>query len=122
MLNGFGLAAARTVRIAPAGLAATAWDGEGRAEWIVGESPCIALRPDHTLDAVSLALSSQENTPLRLGRIAAGVPIFIELPSLPVGRHHLVVRAQSTEESETCGSLDIVIRPAQVFEGAERAD
>ncbi len=49
---------ARSVRVWPAGLAAASWDGEGRGEWLTTERPCIGIRPDHAVDAITVTLGT----------------------------------------------------------------
>jgi hypothetical protein len=117
MLAALNLTTTRDVRVAPAGLAASAWDGDGRAEWIVGESPCISIRADHALEAATLVLNT-DATPLELGRIAAGVPTFIALPQLPIGTYQVEVRARAQGAAEIRGTLQIQIRPGQPFDAS----
>ena len=37
------------IEVWPVGLGAMTWDGEGRAEWLADERPCLALCADHDL-------------------------------------------------------------------------
>jgi len=119
-LRSLGLSRTRNVRVAPAGLAATGWDGEGRAEWLVGESPCMSLLADHTLEGVNISTSAAVAT-LQIGRLEAGKPIFIGLDPLPVGEHQLRVRAQRMGVAEICGVLNINIRAPRSYEGVGNA-
>ena len=117
MIGAVGLRRTRRVRVAPAGLSASAWDGEGRAEWLLGESPCVVIQADHTLEGATVSLTA-DPTPLRIGRIEPGAPTFVELEALPLGEHVLTVRTQHYGDSEAWGRLTVAIRPPQAFEGA----
>jgi len=117
MIGAVGLTRTRRVRVAPAGLSASAWDGEGRAEWLLGDSPCIVIQADHTLEGATVSLST-DTTPLRIGRVEPGVPAYVELEALPLGEHTLTVRTQHYGDSEAWGVLTVAIRPPQAFERA----
>jgi hypothetical protein len=106
------LSQATTIHVWPAGLAAAAWDGEGRGEWLANEKPCVAIRPDHALASVVVALQQFEANPLDLGPVLPGEAVFVELPPFPVGVHQVRVHARRTlvESRELLGELDVVIR------------
>ncbi|MGV8041428.1 MAG: hypothetical protein AB2L07_15680 [Thermoanaerobaculaceae bacterium] len=113
-----GLAAARVVRVWPAGLAAASWDGEGHAEWLVGEEPTVALTSDHDLASASTSLNFDR---IDLGPLRAGTTIFLSLPKLQVGLHRLRITTQpmGTGRGTEVGDLDIAIRePRRSFAGA----
>ena len=111
-LEQLGLSQARNVHVWPAGLAAASWDGEGRAEWLTTERPCIGIRPDHAIAGITVTLGSAEVRRLDVASPTPGAPIYIELPPLSAGRHSLRVSARPIGASadEHAGGLDIVIR------------
>jgi hypothetical protein len=111
-LKELGLDQAKTIHVWPAGLGAAAWDGEGRGEWLATEKPCIAIRSDHPLQSVVIALAPGESAPLELGALLPGDPVFIELPSLHLGAHTVRVRAheESSGSQELLGELEVVVR------------
>ena len=107
------VAHAKSIEVWPAGLAAVAWDGEGHGEWLASETPTLAFRSDHAIDAltVSMAEGGQSLT-IPLTDTPPGEPIFIELPPLPVGLHRVSIATcgGSAAESEVIGDLDVVMR------------
>jgi hypothetical protein len=88
------LTQAKLIEVWPAGLAAMVWDGEGHGEWLASERPCLAVRSDHTIGALLVSLGSSPELSLELA-INPGEPIFIELPSLPIGLHKVSIAALS---------------------------
>jgi hypothetical protein len=111
-LRRLGLAIARTIEVWPAGLAAIAWDGEGRGEWLASERPCLALQADHPVAALLVSLGSDPAHSIELSSVVPGSPIFLELPQLGVGLHnvHLSTRDFEGTTDQPLGELDVVIR------------
>lgn len=103
---------AKSLEVWPAGLAAVAWDGEGHGEWLASETPTLAIRSDHAIDALTIAMSDGPSLSLTLMDTPPGEPIFIELPPLPVGLHKFSVAARrgNGADSEVIGDLDVVMR------------
>ena len=112
VLRQFQLSQAKTIEVWPAGLAAVAWDGEGHGEWLASETPTLAIRSDHAIDELTIAMGEGPSLSLALTGNPPGEPIFIELPPLPVGLHKFSVAARSGSgaESEVVGDLDVVMR------------
>src|SRR5581483_5257827 len=50
------LTQAKSIEVWPAGLAAVAWDGEGHGEWLASETPTVAIRSDHAIDELTIAM------------------------------------------------------------------
>jgi len=92
-LQDLGLHVARTVRIWPAGLCARQWDGEGYSEWLTTESPCFGIAHDHPVEGYVLRLDEGAELFIKAG--GNGIPTFVNLATLPPGRHTLSVRARS---------------------------
>lgn len=103
---------AKSIEVWPAGLAAVAWDGEGHGEWLASETPTLAIRSDHAMDELTIAMDDGRSLTLTLTDTPLGEPIFIELPPLPVGLHRFSVAARSGNGagSEVIGDLDVVMR------------
>ncbi len=115
-LEGLGLNQVRNIQVWPAGLAAVSWDGQGRAEWLTSERPCIGIRPDHAVDAITVTLGSAEVQRLEVTSPAPGLPLYVELPALSAGVHTLRVSARlSGSAEEQAGGLDVVIREPRVW-------
>jgi hypothetical protein len=103
---------AKSIEVWPAGLAAVAWDGEGHGEWLASEMPTLAIRWDHAIDELTIAMGGGPSLSLTLSDTPPGEPIFVELPPLPVGLHKFSVAARSGSgaDSEVIGDLDVVMR------------
>ena len=110
-LRGFGLQQAKTIEIWPVGLAPVAWDAEAAGEWLPTDRPCFAIRPDHPLDLLSLSIQGADgHSQFELRSLAAGDPIFVELPVLPIGVHKLDVTALSTDEDKARSEIQVTMR------------
>jgi hypothetical protein len=103
---------AKSIEVWPAGLAAVTWDGEGYGEWIAPEKPTLAIRSDHAMDELTIAMGTGPALSLAMADLPTGEPIFIELPPLPVGIHKFSVAARGGRgtDSELIGNLDVVMR------------
>ena len=113
-----GLQVCRTIKIAPAGLFARNWDGEGNSEWLTTESPAFSIVHDHPVDGYEVRLNDHPAVPLE--GVKAGYPQFIRISPLPPGRHQLSVRAFQVAASsglaaqaftrDTEGAISLVVR------------
>ena len=112
VLKQLQISQAKTIEVWPAGLEAVAWDGEGYGEWRASETPTLAIRSDHAIDQLTVAMGEGPSLSLALTGTPAGEPIFIELPPLAVGLHKfsIAARSASAAASEVVGSLDVVMR------------
>jgi hypothetical protein len=111
VLIGLGLNQSKKIEVWPAGLGAVIWDGEGHGG-LASEQPCLAIRSDHSIDALIVSIDESSYPPLELTPIAPGEVIFVQLPSLPIGLHVVRVfsRRQSLGEVEWLGDLDVIMR------------
>lgn len=111
-LKQFKVTQAKSIEVWPAGLAAVTWDGEGYGEWLASEMPILAIRSDHAIDELTIAMGDGPSLSLALSDTPPGDPVFVELPPLPVGLHKFSVAARggSGSESEVVGDLDVVMR------------
>ena len=101
-----GLHLLRTVRVWPAGLPPARWDGEGRAEWLNIDRPCIALRSDYPFKSVRLALDDGTYD-LGIEPLEPGVTVFVDLPVLSVGTHKLRI---ATSDGECLSDTEVQLR------------
>jgi hypothetical protein len=100
-LRRLGLHQAKTIEVWPAGLAPAVWDAEACGTWLSSDQPRFALRPDHDVHAIALSLNGEANeSPWELTSLAAGEPLFFEMPQLPVGMHKMNVAAYSRGEDK----------------------
>jgi hypothetical protein len=107
-----GLEVARAVQVWPAGLPCRNWDGEGRSEWLTTERPQLGILHDHPV--ASYLVSLNHNKQISIDVEDPSKPIFIQLDSLPAGKHHLNVTARRTSsqntDSELTGYVELNIR------------
>ena len=117
LLESQGLSTLSSVVIRPVGIVASAWDGEGGAEWLAGESAIIGIR--------------SELLPARCAITAGGQSFFVDWPSgqtelflsldgLVVGTHEVSAALFGAGSQELAsGSLVVTVRDPQVrYEGA----
>lgn len=111
-LRDLNLTLGKSIEVWPAGLAAAAWDGEGHGEWAASERPILAIKSDHMIDELTVAVEGGPSLSLPVTGMTTGDPVFIELPLLPVGLHKVSVAARSGTgpRSTVVGDLGIVMR------------
>jgi hypothetical protein len=112
-LESIGLNLAKSIHVWPAGLMSSSWDGEGQGEWLSNENPAVGVRTDYAIDAILLRLDDEQTSIFEIDRDQPGTPIFVQLPILSLGLHHLQVFARSSKSDgrfDELGQLDIVIR------------
>lgn len=113
-ISHLGLQQALSIKVAPLGLCPALWDGEGRAEWLCDDPPCIVISADCPLDFVQLTLDGDEAGQIDCESIKAGQPLLVELAGLAIGTHRLKVVAdlrRDGKEDEEEGYLNILVRP-----------
>lgn len=112
-LHALGLGVAQSIRIAPAGLEARRWDGEGFAEWMEGESPCLSLEADHLVKGYAVRLDGGATLEIPAN---AGSPIFLKLTDLDIGLHTLSVEVRSQVgdvPKAAAGYISLTVRPPE---------
>ncbi|TPJ73047.1 hypothetical protein [Mesorhizobium sp. B2-7-1] len=112
-LRALGLGVGQSIRIAPAGLEARRWDGEGFAEWMEGESPCLSLEADHSVERFAVRLNAGPTLEIPAN---GNSPIFLKLTNLDVGRHTLSVEVRSQAggaPKAAAGYVALTIRPPE---------
>lgn len=112
-LRALGLGIGQSIRIAPAGLEARRWDGEGFAEWTEGENPCLSLEADHAVRAYAVQLDGGAVLEVPAN---GGSPIFLKLTDLDVGRHTLSVEVRSQigdVPKAAAGYIALTVRPPE---------
>lgn len=109
LLDSLGIQMAGMVEIWPAGLVPARWDGEGSAEWLSTDTPCVGVRADHIIQSFAAQLN---NEALELKPSRPGEPVFIDLSWLGVGQHVLSVSARgvSADSEAAPAILNIQIR------------
>lgn len=107
-----GVSALSSVAVRPVGIVASAWDGEGAAEWLVGEPAMIGI--------------GAELLPTRCLLMVDNVPHFVQWPAgeselvlileeLDVGTHDVTATLYGDADQELSkGSLLVTIRDPQV--------
>lgn len=103
-----GFQVARTVRIWPAGIPAKAWDGEGVTEWLNTDSPHFGIMHDYaSVQAYSVRLD--DTAPVRIDAPSPGEPVFIQLPTLSIGKHQLTVKAITSSATANLAMAEGVV-------------
>lgn len=92
LLRRAGIGVGRTISVWPAGLPARRWDGQSRANWFLGETPSFGISADHDVDVLEVSVNAGTKTVFY--SVEAGRVIFISLPGLAQGTHHLAVEAK----------------------------
>jgi hypothetical protein len=105
-----GLSPAREIRVRPVGLPPVSWDGEGHAEWLSTDEPCICISSDHPLKALTLNLQGSLPERLDLEPQEPGERLFVKLPTLPAGEHVLHILVQSSDDEIRIGRLEVAVR------------
>jgi hypothetical protein len=118
-LEALGLGHAKALTVWPVGLTPLAWDGEGRAEWLVDDEPCIAVRSDHECGSLRVRVIDQPNVEMVIPRLAVGVPTFISLPQLQPGTHVLSIRG--VVDPSLVGELEFAVRAPRPWASATAA-
>ncbi|HSV63245.1 MAG TPA: hypothetical protein VLH83_07850 [Chthoniobacterales bacterium] len=109
-LRELGLQPAKTIEVWPAGLTPAEWDAEASGTWLSTDRPCFAIRPDHPVDVLSLTLKREgRESQLQIRKLAAGNPVFCQLPLLGVGLHKLRLTASSAAESGSNQSTELEV-------------
>ncbi len=112
LLRALKLGIAKNVRLAPIGLDARRWDGEGFAEWMNGETPCVSLLADFAVERYCVKLNAEFVHVDVRGR---SDPILLRFPHLPPGLHTLNVEVHPVEKTAPVisGLLQISVRHAR---------
>jgi len=113
-LADLGLSQMGTIQIWPTGLSPAKWDGETGVEWLNSDIPCIGIQSNLHVDTFAIELRGQR---IEAVPPETGAPVFVELGSLPVGRHTLRVSIypESDRTSQEQASLEIRIREPRIW-------
>lgn len=113
-LETLGVHQAGTIQLWPAGITPVRWDGEGAAEWLSTDKPCLGIRADHHVESFALDLDFRT---MDVVPSYPGAPVFVELPALDTGLHTLRVSANTINGEFTgeLGNLEIMIREPRVW-------
>lgn len=116
-LQELGIGLSGKIEVWPSGLSPVAWDGEGRAEWSPSETPCLAIRADHTVDSLTILMEGSAKQALKLAQGNMGEPVFVEFDGLPAGRHIARIfssSASSGGKPELLGEVVMHVRPQRL--------
>lgn len=107
----FDLRALTEIRVEPAGMTAPSWDGSGRGEWLVGETPMIRIgltTPAHRI----LCRMAGEETSFEPGHTETGAQVLLSFPDLEVGDHTVSILTVDREgnDPKEVGEIEITIR------------
>jgi hypothetical protein len=96
--------------VRPVGVVPAQWDGEGRAEWLTGEDPVLAVSSSRSVEHVIVA---NGGAPQLLEWPGDGTDLFVRFEDLDVGTHDIQVSLLLAGDSPAPaeGRFEIVIRP-----------
>ena len=116
-LTVLGLNPANRLEIRPVGVPPAKWDGEGHAEWLSTDKPCISVGGDRSFSGVLLNLEGPEPQKLEMVVHPNSEPTFFELGELSPGEHrlHVLLQLSKHQDDFLSGTLDITIRPPRVW-------
>lgn len=107
-----GLSVRTDVEIRPVGIAASAWDGQGAIEWLVGEPGLIGIRAEQVPTGGVVTLAGERHP---LDWPENEQDLYLSLEDLPLGQHELRVSlTRGPDEPLTEGSLLVTIRDPHV--------
>lgn len=118
-LLALGLAHARTLTVWPAGISPVLWDGEGRSEWLVDDEPCVGVKSDYECGSLRMRVVDALGVECVIPRLAAGIPTFVSMPTLPAGTYCLSIRG--IVDPSVIGELEFSIRAPRPWASATAA-
>lgn len=109
ILTEIGLAVVTEIEVRPAGFVPAVWDGEGTAEWNVGEDPIVAVSSSR---AVERCIFTLDGEPYLVPWPPGDHQIFVQIGALNVGTHELRVALLSPEVEQPVaeGVLRLMMR------------
>lgn len=84
--NEFGFRVQKSIKVAPVGLPARVWDGEGMSEWLTTEMPCFAITHDHAVEKYEIKVG---NLAVIVPGKPAGIASLFKTPKMSPGRYLL---------------------------------
>ncbi len=117
LIAGLGLRAGSTIEFWPAGVVPPSWDGDGRAEWLLGDPVCIGMKSDRSLESISLRLDSEVGADVELTPSSDGSESFLRLRALDTGHHCLraYARPEQGTSPEEMGRFELSVRHPRVW-------
>lgn len=111
-LGELGLGVATDITFEPVGLVPALWDGEGAAEWVIGEEPLISITTTKALRACFLSIDGSSPEPIDLLAHSPQHQALVCLTDLGSGTHELHATLVPLDEDEPVieGRLDVTIR------------
>lgn len=111
-LRRLNLNQSRTIEVWPAGLSAVEWDGEGYGEWLASERPYLGVLADYPVGSIDVSIGNDVRSGLELKPLEPGEPVFIELPQLAVGAHHVrfSINRDVAGHADQLDDLEIIVR------------
>jgi hypothetical protein len=109
VLANIGLAVVTEIELRPAGFVPAVWDGEGTAEWNVGEDPIVAVSSSR---AVERCIFTLDGEPYLVPWPTGDQEVFVQVGALDVGTHELRVALLSSEVEQPVaeGVLSLMMR------------
>lgn len=107
-----GVSAVSAVAIRPVGMVASAWDGEGEAEWLAGEPAMVGIRAELSPSRCVLMV---DEVPHFMRWPAGQSELIVVLEGLDAGRHSVTIELYGDGEQRlSTGALSVTVRDPQV--------
>jgi hypothetical protein len=108
-LRGLGLGATAQVAVRPVGLVPALWDGEGLAEWNVGEDPLISVS---STQKVERCIFTFDGMPFIVPWPDGEGEVFVQIDGASIGTHtlHVALTSADSEIPVVEGALQLLMR------------
>ena len=115
VLDSLGIATQTAIRVWPAGLANAGWNGVDVAVWLDGDPIVIGLETDRDVDYLIVTVDGDAKRAAIESR-----PTFLDLGTLPVGRHKVDFEAFASDATSPIAkeSIRVDIRPRSIRTGS----
>jgi len=109
-VTSLGIGVTSDVRVRPAGVIPSAWDGEGVAQWLTGDDVVIAVSSEHAVRNCIVSVDGQVSL---VDWPQGSKEIFVCLARVPIGSYRVKVALLGREMADPVaeGDLDIRIHP-----------
>jgi hypothetical protein len=109
LLGQIGVAAQAELGVRPVGLVPASWDGQGRAEWLAGEDPVLAVSSSRTIGRSIWVVDGQPHV---IEWPHGEKEMFIGIDALAIGGHQVSVSLFGPDDDLVAeGGLDVRVRP-----------
>jgi len=112
ILRALELSSMSEVVARPVGLVPALWDGDGRIEWLAGDTPLLGLAATRAVRTAIISVGKEQH---ELTWPTGRQEIFIQFTDLAVGVHDVDVKFMFEDDNQidASGRLEMAVRPQQ---------